>query len=93
MTMPRPVLDTVEGGQDRKRHREHRGRDRRGTGVIELLELGDDQQPFFRVTLPNIKWALLYGVLLRNARAMGKFGAASVVSRDPDNAVANRDPL
>ncbi|WP_296595961.1 sulfate ABC transporter permease subunit CysW [Phenylobacterium sp.] len=35
---------------------------------------------FRRVTLPNIKWALLYGVLLCNARAMGEFGAVSVVS-------------
>ena len=35
---------------------------------------------FLRVTLPNIKWALLYGVLLCNARAMGEFGAVSVVS-------------
>ncbi len=35
---------------------------------------------FFQVTLPNIKWALLYGVLLCNARAMGEFGAVSVVS-------------
>jgi sulfate transport system permease protein len=35
---------------------------------------------FFRVTLPNIKWALLYGVLLCNARALGEFGAVSVVS-------------
>jgi sulfate/thiosulfate transport system permease protein len=35
---------------------------------------------FFRVTLPNIKWALLYGILLCNARAMGEFGAVSVVS-------------
>lgn len=37
-------------------------------------------QTFFRVTLPNIKWGLLYGVLLCNARAMGEFGAVSVVS-------------
>ena len=37
-------------------------------------------QLFFRVTLPNIRWALLYGVLLCNARAMGEFGAVSVVS-------------
>ncbi len=37
-------------------------------------------QVFFRVTLPNVKWALLYGVLLCNARAMGEFGAVSVVS-------------
>jgi sulfate transport system permease protein len=35
---------------------------------------------FFRVTLPSIKWGLLYGVLLCNARAMGEFGAVSVVS-------------
>jgi sulfate transport system permease protein len=37
-------------------------------------------QMFFRVTLPNVKWGLLYGVLLCNARAMGEFGAVSVVS-------------
>jgi sulfate transport system permease protein len=37
-------------------------------------------QTFFRVTLPNIKWALLYGVILANARAMGEFGAVAVVS-------------
>jgi sulfate transport system permease protein len=37
-------------------------------------------QTFFRITLPNVKWALLYGVLLCNARAMGEFGAVSVVS-------------
>ncbi|MDN5851038.1 MAG: ABC transporter permease subunit, partial [Nitrococcus sp.] len=35
---------------------------------------------FYRVTLPNVKWALLYGVILCNARAMGEFGAVSVVS-------------
>ena len=35
---------------------------------------------FLRVTLPNIKWGLLYGVLLCNARALGEFGAVSVVS-------------
>jgi sulfate transport system permease protein len=37
-------------------------------------------QMFFRVTLPNIKWGVLYGVILANARAMGEFGAVSVVS-------------
>jgi ABC-type molybdate transport system permease subunit len=37
-------------------------------------------QTFWRVTLPNIRWALLYGVLLCSARAMGEFGAVSVVS-------------
>ena len=40
----------------------------------------DGWQTFRRVTLPNIKWGLLYGVLLCNARAMGEFGAVSVVS-------------
>jgi sulfate transport system permease protein len=37
-------------------------------------------QTFFRITLPNIKWGLLYGVVLTNARAMGEFGAVAVVS-------------
>jgi sulfate transport system permease protein len=37
-------------------------------------------QTFFRVTLPSVKWGLLYGVILCNARAMGEFGAVSVVS-------------
>jgi sulfate transport system permease protein len=37
-------------------------------------------QTFWRVTLPNIKWGLLYGVILCNARAMGEFGAVSVLS-------------
>ncbi len=37
-------------------------------------------QTFFRVTLPNIKWGIMYGVILCNARAMGEFGAVSVIS-------------
>ena len=37
-------------------------------------------QTFWRVTLPNIKWGLLYGIIICNARAMGEFGAVSVVS-------------
>ena len=37
-------------------------------------------QTFWRVTLPNIKWGLLYGIILSNARAMGEFGAVAVVS-------------
>ncbi|HEX8311342.1 MAG TPA: ABC transporter permease subunit, partial [Chthoniobacteraceae bacterium] len=37
-------------------------------------------QTFWHVTLPNVKWALVYGVILCNARAMGEFGAVSVVS-------------
>lgn len=61
--------------------------------VIPVLdELGKDQeeaaktlgandwQIFWRVTVPNIRWGLLYGILLTNARAMGEFGAVSVVS-------------
>ena len=37
-------------------------------------------QIFWRITLPNIKWGLLYGIILCNARAMGEFGAVAVVS-------------
>jgi sulfate transport system permease protein len=37
-------------------------------------------QAFVRITLPNVKWSLLYGVILCTARAMGEFGAVSVVS-------------
>jgi sulfate/thiosulfate transport system permease protein len=45
------------------------------------LVLGaNGRQTFFKVTLPNIKWGLMYGVILCNARAMGEFGAVSVVS-------------
>lgn len=53
-----------------------------GTGDEEAaISLGaNGWQAFWYVTLPNIKWALLYGVLLCNARAMGEFGAVSVVS-------------
>ncbi|MDO1581375.1 sulfate ABC transporter permease subunit CysW [Rhizobium oryzicola] len=53
-----------------------------GTGDEEAaLSLGaSGWQTFWYVTLPNVKWGLLYGVLLCNARAMGEFGAVSVVS-------------
>ncbi len=48
---------------------------------LAALSLGaNGLQTFWRVTLPNIRWALLYGVLLCGARAMGEFGAVSVVS-------------
>lgn len=40
----------------------------------------NDWQVFWRVVLPSIRWGLLYGVILTNARAMGEFGAVSVVS-------------
>eukprot|EP00983_Pelagomonas_calceolata_P092057 1157624-Pelagomonas_calceolata.AAC.10 len=40
----------------------------------------NDWQVFWNVTLPNIRWALLYGTILTNARAMGEFGAVSVIS-------------
>jgi sulfate/thiosulfate transport system permease protein len=61
--------------------------------LIPLLQLlGSDEEEaaltlgasgwrtFLRITLPNVKWSLLYGVILCNARAMGEFGAVSVVS-------------
>jgi sulfate/thiosulfate transport system permease protein len=53
-----------------------------GTGDEEAaISLGaNGWQTFWRVTLPNIRWGLLYGVLLCNARAMGEFGAVAVVS-------------
>jgi sulfate transport system permease protein len=53
-----------------------------GSGEEEAaISLGaSGWQTFWRVTLPNIRWGLLYGVLLCNARAMGEFGAVSVVS-------------
>lgn len=48
---------------------------------LAALTLGaDGWQTFFRITLPKVKWALLYGVVICNARAMGEFGAVSVVS-------------
>lgn len=53
-----------------------------GTAEEEAaLSLGaSGWRTFFQVTLPNVKWGVLYGVLLCNARAMGEFGAVSVVS-------------
>ncbi|HMP80173.1 MAG TPA: sulfate ABC transporter permease subunit CysW, partial [Pirellulaceae bacterium] len=48
---------------------------------LAALSLGaNGWQTFWRITLPNIKWGLLYGVVLCSARAMGEFGAVSVVS-------------
>ena len=49
-------------------------------------------QTFWRVTLPNIKWGLLYGIILCNARAMGEFGAVNVVAGDRPG-VTNTMPL
>ncbi|MGE5548667.1 MAG: sulfate ABC transporter permease subunit CysW [Solirubrobacterales bacterium] len=56
---------------------EEQGRDEEEAAVV--LGAGG-LRTFWSVTLPNIKWGLLYGVLLCNARAMGEFGAVSVVS-------------
>ena len=75
-----------------------------------MQELGNDEeevaltlgasgwQILFRVTLPKVRWGLLYGVILCNARAMGEFGAVSVVSghirgADQHHAAARGDPL
>jgi sulfate/thiosulfate transport system permease protein len=56
---------------------EAQGRDEEEAAVV----LGaSGWQTFWHVTLPNVKWALIYGVILSNARAMGEFGAVSVVS-------------
>jgi sulfate transport system permease protein len=56
---------------------QHQGRDEEEAAIV----LGaSGWQTFRRVTLPNVKWGLLYGVLLCNARAIGEFGAVSVVS-------------
>ena len=64
-----PRADPGDGG-DRRRRRSWR-----------RVSLGaSGWQMFWRVTLPNIKWGLLYGVILCNARAMGEFGAVYVVS-------------
>lgn len=73
--------------------------------LIPLMqEMGNDEeqaalllgasgfQTFLKVTLPNIKWGLLYGVILCNARAMGEFGAVSVVSGHVQG-VTNTMPL
>jgi len=52
----------------------------RGDEEAALILGATGWQTFWRVTLPNIKWGLIYGVILCNARAMGEFGAVSVVS-------------
>ena len=54
--------------------------DRRWSSRVARVLGASGFQTFWKVTLPNVKWALLYGVILCNARAMGEFGAVSVVS-------------
>ena len=74
---------------------ESTGRDKEEAAVV----LGaSGWQTFWHVTLPSIRWGLLYGVILCNARAMGEFGSVSVVSghgqgRDQHAAPARRGPL
>ena len=52
---------------------------------LAALSLGaSGWRTFFKITLPNVKWALLYGVILCTARAFGEFGAVSVVSGHVD---------
>jgi sulfate transport system permease protein len=60
--------------------------------IPQMIELGKEEEEaalllgakgfkiFFKITLPNIKWSLMYGIILCNARAIGEFGAVSVVS-------------
>jgi sulfate transport system permease protein len=70
VTMPYVARELIPMMQERGQEEE-----------IAALTLGaNGWTTFFTVTLPNVRWALLYGVLLCNARAMGEFGAVSVVS-------------
>jgi len=70
VTLPYIVRELIPQMKEQGRHEEE-----------AALSLGaNGWQIFFKVTLPNIKWGLIYGLILCNARAMGEFGAVSVVS-------------
>ena len=65
-------------------------------GTVEEAALTLGARLVLTVTLPNIRWALLYGVLLCNARAMGEFGAVAAcpaMSQRHHHAPSRRDPL
>jgi hypothetical protein len=81
------IFDQIYTGDDAPTRLPHWGPVRLGAAGRRTEVTGNDHAlrvarafAFWRITLPNVKWGLLYGVILCNARAMGEFGAVSVVS-------------